>query len=382
MFEGQEYISASLFAKFNLKINNMKIELHQIPIRELVDGYKDNDEEGVVGYGGRLDIRPKYQREFVYDNKKRDKVIETVIKGFPLNVMYWVDRGNGTYEVLDGQQRTISICQYVHNVFSFEMRYFHTLQSDEQEKIMNYPLMIYICSGSDSEKLAWFETINIAGKELTHQEMRNATYAGSWVSSAKHYFSKKTCQARNIAGDYLKGSAIRQDYLETAIKWISKGKIEDYMAMHASDPNADELTHYFEQVINWVKVLFPTYREEMKGVEWGKLYNRHKDEQFDSAKLEAETERLMLDDDVTNKRGIYSYLLGEGECCLNIRAFSEKMKREVYERQQGVCPHCGKKYDITEMEGDHITPWCEGGKTDIENCQMLCRNCNRRKSDK
>ena len=359
----------------------MKIDLKEIPIRDLVDGYKDKEEEGVVGYGGRLDIRPKYQREFVYDDKKRNAVIETVMNGFPLNVMYWVDRGDGTFEVLDGQQRTISICQYVKNVFSFRNRNFCNLQSDEKEKILNYKLMIYICRGSDSEKLAWFETINIAGEELTKQELKNAIYAGTWVSDAKRWFSKRGCNAQNVAGDYLKGSAIRQDYLETAIKWISGGKIREYMAAHASDPNANELWLYFQQVINWVKVVFPKYRREMKGIEWGELYNRHKEEQFDSAKLEVEAERLMLDDDVTNKRGIYAYLLGEGENCLNIRAFSEKMKREAYERQHGICPICGKEYDISEMEGDHITPWSEGGKTDIDNCQMLCRNCNRRKSD-
>jgi len=360
----------------------MKIELKEITVNELTTGYQDNEEDGVVGYGGKLDIRPPYQREFIYKDKQRDAVIDTVIKNFPLNVMYWAVRDDGNYEVIDGQQRTISLCQYVQGDFAFKNRYFHNLQKDEQEQILNYKLMIYFCSGSDSEKLEWFKTINIAGEKLTDQELRNAVYAGSWVSDAKRYFSKRGCPAYNIAGDYLDGTAIRQDYLETVIKWISNDNIEKYMAEHQHEPNANDLWLYFQSVINWVKAVFPVYRKEMKGIEWGFLYNELKDEKFDPKKLETEIKKLMQDDDVTNKKGIYLYVLTREEKYLNIRAFTDNQKREAYERQNGICPICKKHFDISEMEADHITPWHEGGKTIAENCQLLCKDDNRRKSGK
>jgi hypothetical protein len=360
----------------------MKIELKEITVKELTIGYQDNDEAGVVGYGGKLDIRPPYQREFIYKDKQRDAVIDTVTKNFPLNVMYWAVRDDGNYEVIDGQQRTISLCQYVQGDFAFKNCYFHNLQKDEQEQILNYKLMIYFCSGTDSEKLEWFKTINIAGEKLTDQELRNAVYAGSWVSDAKRYFSKRGCPAYNIAGDYLDGTAIRQDYLETAIKWISNDNIEKYMAEHQHEPNANDLWLYFQSVINWVKAVFPYYRREMKGIEWGFLYNEYKDKKFDPKKLETEINKLMQDDDVTNKKGIYWYVLTRKEKYLNIRAFTDNQKREAYERQKGICPICKKHFDISEMEADHITPWHEGGKTIAENCQMLCKDDNRRKSGK
>ena len=357
----------------------MKIELKKIKICELVEGYKDSNEEGVVGWGGRLNIRPKYQREFVYKDKQRDAVIDTVSKGFPLNVMYWVKCGNDEYEVLDGQQRTISICQYVSGIFSYDMRYYHNLQEDEQKKISDYELMVYFCEGTDSEKLQWFKTINIAGEKLTEQEIRNAVYSGAWTTDAKRYFSKRNCAAENIAKDYMNGSAIRQDFLETAIDWISKGNIEAYMGNHQHEPNANELWLYFQGVINWVKALFPKYRKEMKGLDWGLWYNKLKDGKFDSAELENKVSRLMQDEDVTNRRGIYEYVLFGDEKHLNIRAFKDSDKRYAYESQSGICVRCGKHFPIEEMEADHITPWCEGGKTEKENCQMLCRRCNREK---
>jgi len=360
----------------------MNIELKEITVRELTNGYQDNEENGVVGYGGKLDIRPPYQREFIYKDKQRDAVIDTVTKNFPLNVMYWAVREDGNFEVIDGQQRTISLCQYVQGDFSFKNRYFHNLQKDEQQQILNYKLMIYFCSGTDSEKLEWFKTINIAGEKLTDQELRNAVYAGSWVSDAKRYFSKNGCPAYKMAGDYLDGSAIRQDYLETIIRWISNNNIEKYMAEHQHEPNANDLWLYFQRVMNWVKALFPTYRKEMKGIEWGFLYNEFKDNKFDPSKLEAEIYKLMQDEDVTNKKGIYWYVLNRKEKHLNIRAFSDNQKREAYERQKGICPICKNKFNISEMEADHIKPWHEGGKTIAENCQMLCKDDNRKKSGK
>lgn len=361
----------------------MKIELKQITVRELVQDYQDSAESGVRAYGGKLDVRPPYQREFVYKDKQRDAVIETVRQGFPLNVMYWAKRDDGTFEVIDGQQRTISLCQYVCGDFAYLMRYFHNLQADEQANILDYELMVYVCEGTDSEKLQWFKTINIAGEKLTEQELRNAVYAGSWLADAKRYFSKMGCAAYQIGQDYVSGSPIRQEFLETALKWISDGQIETYMAKHQHDVNALALWQYFQSVMTWVEATFPNKRKKlMKGVEWGGLYNDFKDQVSDSAKLEAEIAALVADDEVENKKGIYEYVLRRDESRLNLRAFSDGMKQKLYEKQGGICPHCKEKFQIEQMEGDHITPWCEGGKTTLENGQMLCKNCNRRKSDK
>lgn len=359
----------------------MDIELKNITVRELVEGYEDNQEAGVIGFGGRLNIRPPFQREFVYNDKQREAVIDTLSRRFPLNTMYWAVTENG-FEIIDGQQRTVSICQYVDGVFSYKDRYFHNLQQDEKKTILDYELTVYQCQGTDSEKLDWFRTINIAGEKLTDQELRNAVYAGSWTADAKRYFSKTQCAAWQLADKYMTGSPIRQDYLETAILWINSGAIESYMAMHQHDKSANPLWLYFQSVIGWVKATFPKYRKEMKGIAWGFLYNMFKDHELDPKKLEAEISRLMEDEDVTNKKGIYSYVLDGKEKHLNIRAFSNNQKREVYERQKGVCPVCKKHFEIEEMEGDHITPWHEGGKTSAENCQMLCKEDNRRKSGK
>ncbi len=360
----------------------MEIKLHKITVRDLTAGYADNAEQGVKAYGGKLDVRPPYQREFVYGDKQRAAVIDTLTQGFPLNVMYWATRDDGTFEIIDGQQRTISICQYVNGDFAYLFKYFHNLQEDEKEQILNYELQVYICSGTDSEKLKWFETINIAGEKLTEQELRNAVYAGSWVSDAKRYFSKSNCAAYGLASKYVNGSPIRQDYLETAIRWISKGNIEVYMGNHQHDPNAVALWNHFSSVINWVKALFPKYRKEMKGVDWGTLYEKFKEQSLDATALEEKVTKLMMDSDVQKKSGIYAYVLDGDEHHLGIRAFDDNTKREVYERQQGICKICGKHFDIEQMEADHITPWKEGGRTIAENCQMLCRECNRRKSDK
>ena len=367
----------------------MKIELKEITVRELTKNYEDNEDNGVIGYDGLLDIRPPYQREFVYGDKQRDAVIDTIVKGFPLNVMYWAVKDDGKYEIIDGQQRTISISQFVEGDFSVKLgtfdkpRAFHNLQEDEQEKILDYKFMVYFCSGTDSEKLEWFKTINIAGMELTEQELRNAVYSGSWVSDAKKYFSKRNCVASSIGGDYLNGDPKRQKYLETAIKWISKDEIESYMSQHQHDKNALALWQYFQSVITWVEGTFIKKRTKFqKGVDWGTLYNEFKDEVFDTQALEDEIARLILDDDVSKKSGIYPYVLTRKEKYLSIIAFSEAIKQKVYEKQKGICKVCNEHFELNEMEADHITPWHEGGKTDEKNCQMLCKECNRRKSGK
>ncbi len=359
----------------------MKITLQETPIREIVHGYLDNADEWVVGYDGKLNIRPAYQREFVYKEKQRDEVIRTVQKGFPLNIMYRSVNGDGTYELLDGQQRTLSICQYVNGDFSLDEKYFHSLPADQQEKILNYKLMIYVCEGEPSEKLDWFRIVNIAGEELTNQELLNAQHVWPWLADAKRHFSKPNCAAYNLANKYLSGSAIRQDYLETALSWISKGVIQTYMSAHQFDQNASQLWQYFQSAIDWVKRIFHDYRKEMKGLDWGVWYEEYKNTPYDAQELAQKVKNLMEDEEVEKKSGIYPYLLSGKEKYLNLRTFSDKIKRQVYEQQAGICPHCKESFSIEKMEADHITPRSQGGKTILENCQMLCRECNRRKSD-
>lgn len=361
----------------------MEVTLKDITVRELVEDYQDNEENGVVGYGGKLDIRPPFQREFVYNDKQQKAVIDTISKGFPLNIMYWAVRDNNEekpFEIIDGQQRTLSICKYINSEFSFKDLYFHNLEEDEKERILDYELTIYVCEGTDSEKLEWFKTINIAGEELTDQELRNAVYHGSWVTDAKRYFSKTGCPAYQIGSDYMNGTPIRQDYLETVIKWISENKIEDYMGKNQHEKNAQDLWVYFTNIIEWIKSVFPEYRREMKGLPWGELYNEYKNTNLNPEELEEKIIELFKDDDVTNNKGIYLYLLTGKERHLNIRTFDNRQKRKAYTEQKGICPICKEKFKIEGMEADHITPWHLGGKTIQENCQMLCKECNRRKS--
>ena len=361
----------------------MKIDLKKITVRELSEKYTDNNEDGVTGYGSKLDIRPIYQREFVYKEEQRKAVIDTVMQGFPINVMYWsVREGGKKFEIIDGQQRTISICQYIAGDFSYNERYFANLQDDEKNKILDYELMIYMCSGKDSERLKWFETINIAGEELTPQEIRNAVYSGTWVTDAKKYFSKRGCVASAIADDYMRGSAIRQEYLETAIKWVSKNKITDYMAKR-QDKNADGLRRHFDAVIEWIETTFPDKRSKlMQKVDWGPLYDKYKNATLNPKKIEKEICKLLSDEDVTKQDGIYPYILTRNEKYISIRTFSEQLKRRTYERQKGVCKICNEHFELSEMEADHIKPWSKGGRTIESNCQMLCKEDNGVKSGK
>jgi hypothetical protein len=311
----------------------MKLELKSVKIKDLVEDYVDNGDRGVFGYGGELNIRPAFQREFVYKEKQRNAVIETLRKDFPLNVMYWVRNEDETYELLDGQQRTISICQYVNGAFSINHQYFHNLEKEEKEQILDYDLMIYFCEGDTREKLDWFKVINIAGERLYPQELRNAIYTGPWLADAKDHFSKRDCVAYNSSKDYVKGSPIRQDYLETVLKWINNGDVNGYMAKHQHDKDADALWKYFQKVIAWVKITFPTYRKEMKGVDWGTLYNVYKDSIYNSTTIEDRVRVLMKDEDVTKKTGIYPYIITNKESYLSIRAFNDRDKRTMYEKQ-------------------------------------------------
>ena len=378
----------------------MEIKLQKITIRELTEGYYDDEEAGVRGYNGNLDIRPPYQREFIYDNKKRDAVITTVKKGYPLNVMYWAQRDNDAevpLEVMDGQQRTISICQYVSGEFAHDFMYFHNLTDKEKDDILGYELMVYMCSGNDKEKLDWFQTINIAGMKLTDQELRNAVYAGPFVSDAKRYFSRTNCPAYNMGKHLINGSPIRQDFLETAIKWIANSlstpqqriSIEEYMAQHQHDPNASQLWQYFNAVITWIGATFNINRRKniLKGLNWGMLYDKYHDKVLDSNKIDSEITKLLIDSEVENKKGICPYILTGDEHYLGLRQFPDDIKLAVYEKQKHrcnnpKCPRNGVELLYEEMEGDHIIPWSKGGRTVMENCQMLCRECNRRKGSK
>lgn len=366
----------------------LKIDLREIKIRDIVDSYLDSGESGVVGFGGKLNIRPAYQREFVYKEQQRNAVIETIRKGFPLNVMYWCENEDGSYEILDGQQRTISFCQFCSNEFMMDfggtLRTFLSLPQSEKDQILDYKCMIYICKGNDREKLDWFRVINTAGEKLTDQELRNACYPGKWLTNAKSQFSKPGCAASGMASKYLSGVAIRQDYLETALDWIRQSQglesIEAYMVSHQHDPNSLELWNYFTNVINWTMATFSNYRSAMKGVQWGVLYNKYHTNVYDAEEMEEKVKELMADDEVGNKKGIYEYLFDCDERHLNLRAFTDSEKRTMYERQEGICPKCHKHFEFEEMEGDHIDPWHDGGKTTLENGQMLCKHCNRIKS--
>lgn len=306
----------------------MKIELQKIKIKDLIKGYERDEESGAVfGYNKNLNIRPPYQREFVYKDKQRDEVIRTIFKGFPLNSIYWVKNDKNSYEVLDGQQRTISICDYHKSDFIVDGQYFHTLVEDKKEKFLNYELMVYVCEGKDSEKLEWFRVINIAGETLTNQELRNAIYVSAWLSDAKKRFSKRNSLAEKKGGKYLKGDSLRQEFLESAIAWIVNKRddkaICEYMAKNSKDSkNSDELWGYFCAVIDWVEMKFPKYRKEMKGLEWGFFYNKYKNKKLDAAELEKQIAKLMQDSEVQKKSGIYEYILSGDEKHLNLRGLT------------------------------------------------------------
>ena len=409
----------------------MTMNLTQIKLRDLFDGYVNSDEDGVVGYHGRLDIRPKYQREFIYNEKEQLAVIDTVKKGFPLNTMYWAvardengekildKNGEETYELMDGQQRTISICEFLDNHIVVNFQKFFNIQKstpDIANNILDYELQVYICDGSVSDKLAWFTTINIAGKTLTEQELLNAQYVGEWLTKAKEYFSKTHCNAAQLtvirgrkASDYLKGNPIRQDYLSTVLQWIAdyqglkprSTEGDTYMANHQGDTTATEIKNYYVAVMEWVGSKFKVYRKEMKDLPYGYWYNKYQKGECagqliegNADEIEAKILELIDDKEVETVKGIYAYLIDGAEKHLSLRTFDDKVKQKIYEKQHHKCPYCDIKkdghtypagkteYEFKEMDGDHIVPWSLGGKTVESNCQMLCKWHNGHKSDK
>jgi len=317
--------------------------------------------------------------------------------------MYWAVNNDGTYEVIDGQQRTISFCQYIKEPISMVIdglpRVFRGLTCTEQDKILDYELLIYFCEGEEKDKLDWFKVVNIAGEKLTDQELLNATYTGTWLTHAKTIFSKPNCAAYLLAKDYVEGSPIRQEIFEKALKWINTDDVEGYMSNHQLDQNANELWTYFQNVINWVRLTFTNYRPSMKYVSWGPLYNKYKDDRQDTDELERETQKLVADIQVSNNKGIYEYLLsGKTEIkLLKIRVFDDAIKASKYEEQtrearingESNCPLCAigqtahktKIWTENEMEADHVTAWSNGGSTDLNNCQVLCKTHNRAKGN-
>lgn len=373
----------------------MTIKQIDVTVGEITKGYVNNEEQGVRGYGGLLDIRPPYQREFIYNENEQRAVIDTVLHDYPLNVMYWVKRSDDAecpYEVMDGQQRTLSLCEYVAEGFAIDFKNFSNQPADVRKKILNYKLTVYVCEGEESEKLEWFKTINIAGKPLNEQEIRNAVYAGPFVSDAKKHFSKSNCGAWRLGRDLVNGSPIRQDFFKKALEWMADhetrlGRTQtaiDYMAKHQHDPNALPLWTYFQNVLNWTISIFnmKKFKKIMKGLDWAMLYDKYHESSLEVEMLEKQIVDLMGDDEIQRPIGIIPYVLTGDEHYLDLRSFPDKIKLAVWEKQKHKCADCGEEYDYQFMEGDHIIPWRKGGRTDMENCQMLCRKCNRRKGGK
>ena len=373
----------------------MTIKQISVTVGEITKDYVNNDEQGVRGYKGLLDIRPPYQREFIYNEKEQQAVITTVLNGYPLNIMYWVKRNDDAecpYEVMDGQQRTLSLCEYVAGKFAYDFKNFFNQPADIQKKILDYKLTVYVCEGEESEKLEWFKTINIAGKSLNEQEIRNAVYAGPFVSDAKKHFSKTNCAAYRLGKDLVNGSPIRQEFFKKALDWMAAhetryGKpqtIVGYMSEHQHDLNAGPLWTYFQSVLHWTMDTFnmKKFKKIMKGLDWDKFYDEYHEKSLDIKDMEQRIVDCLSDDEIQKPQGIIPYVLTGEERYLDLRAFPEKIKLAVWEQQGHKCTLCGKEFDIEFMEADHITPWCDGGRTVLENCQVLCRECNRRKGGK
>ncbi len=372
----------------------MKITQQNIKVKDIFEGFEDKDEDGVFAYNKKLVVRPPYQREFVYDLEQSEAVLHTVLRKFPLNVMYWVKTGENEFEILDGQQRTLSVMYYLSHKFPITIDgktyYYDSLPEDKYNTILNYEFMIYICEGEESEKLEWFRVVNIAGAKLTDQELRNSVYTGQWLTNAKKHFSKRNCAAKGLSDKYITGDPNRQELLEKALKGICNYKslknITEYMSAHRNDSDADELWQYFQDVIRWTEKIFPKYYADMKGLDWCQFYNQYHLNTYNSSKMAEEVKRLHEDDEVQKKKGIYEYLLSRNSDpfaakLLNLRAFTEKDKLSAYSRQNGICPVCKQHFDYKDMAGDHIKPWSKGGETIPENCQMLCKDCNSKKSD-
>ena len=369
--------------------------------------YDKNENKGLFGLDGQLIIQPEYQRNYIYGDGKKDvAVVESLLRGYPIGLIYFVKNADGKYEVLDGQQRITSFARFVNKSWPFAVnwngkpRYIDSLDPDERKRIVEAPLTIYVCEGEPSEIQEWFETINIAGVPLAKQELRNASYHGPFVTKARAEFSNTGNANMNRWKTYIKGDPKRQAVLETALDWVSDGEIDDYMAKHRYDTNIDELKKNFETVIDWIDSVFDYTESEVCGLEWGRLYREYHTKAYSKDKVTKRVNELIDDPQVSDRRGIFEFILGgeQDYSLLNIRVFDEKTKRAVYQKQtneatkKGIsnCPHCAighdnnkaRIYKLNEMDADHVTAWSKGGASDISNCQMLCKTHNRAKGNR
>lgn len=379
-----------------------------LTVKDISDGFVYNEYEGkgLFGWNGKLTIQPEYQRNYIYaDGKKDVAVIDSLLKSYPLGLLYFVKVGDDKYEILDGQQRVTSFGRYITNKFAIKdehgmEQYFDGLAKNLQDKILDSQLTIYICEGEESEIKEWFKTINIVGVPLNNQELLNAIYSGPFVTMAREEFSNS--QNANIQkwSAYIKGDVNRQEYLATALNWVSKGNIDSYMSQHRFDTNITELKAYFNSVITWASTVFKDVKSDMRGLEWGRLYEMYHNNSYDPNKVSETLCKLYADSQVQDTKGICEYILGgcKDTKLLNIRVFDDNTKRVVYEKQTkeaklkdiSNCPLCAigndnnktRIWELKEMDADHVTAWSKGGSTDIDNCQMLCQTHNRAKGNK
>jgi len=386
---------------------NTKLQT-KITVEDICDGFVYNELEGkgLFGLSGKLTIQPEYQRNYIYADGKRDvAVIESILKGYPIGLIYFNKVSDNNFEVLDGQQRITSFGRFVTNKFAIKdengmEQYFSGIAKDKQERILNTKLLIYECEGSESEIKEWFKTINIAGVPLNNQELLNAVYSGQFVTLCKEEFSNS--QNANIQkwSAYISGSVNRQDFLERALDWVSKGNIGDYMSRHRNDNNINEVKNYFNSVIDWVSTVFTDVESEMRGLEWGRLYETYRKQPYDPKEISKKVKELYADPYVKNRKGIFEYILGglNDTKLLQVRVFDEATKKSIYTKQTKVaeekgisnCPLCAvgnntnktKIWKLKEMDADHVTAWSKGGATEKENCEMLCKTHNRAKGNK
>lgn len=386
----------------------MKATLQTYTVKEICEGFVYNELEGkgLFGLNGQLTIQPEYQRNYIYNDGKKDvAVIDSVLKGYPLGLIYFNKTDDDRLEVLDGQQRITTLGRFVTEKFAIKdangmEQNFSSLPQDKIDRINNTELLVYVCEGTESEIKEWFKTINIAGVPLVQQELLNAIYSGTFVTEAKKVFSNSQNANVNMWSAYIKGNVKRQDFLERALDWVSKGNIERYMAAHRNDKDIKQLETYFNSVITWADSVFTNVRKEMCGLEWGRLYETYHNNPYNPKKIEADVNRLYADAYVTNKKGIFEYVLGgcSDIRLLEIRIFDNNIKNTVYHKQtanaisKGIsnCPLCAvgtnanktKIWKLSEMDADHVTAWSKGGSTSISNCEMLCQTHNRAKGNK
>jgi len=378
-----------------------------ITVKDICEGFVYNELEGkgLFGLAGKLTIQPEYQRNYIYAEEGREAtVIESVLKGYPIGLIYFNKVSNNKFEVLDGQQRITSLGRFITDKFALKdengMQYFGTMAKDKKDKFLETKLLIYECEGTESQIKEWFKTINIAGVPLKPQELLNAIYSGPFVTLAKEEFSNSQNANTQKWNAYISGAVNRQDFLERALDWVSKGNIDDYMSRHRKDTNIKELKTYFNSVIDWISSVFIDVEKEMRGLEWGRLYEEYHKKSYDPAKTSKAVQKLYGDPYIKNRKGIFEYILGGSADTklLDVRVFDEATKRSVYASQtktaktkgKSNCSHCAmgqdanksKIWSFSEMDADHVSAWSKGGATDAKNCEMLCKTHNRAKGNR